>query len=502
MESEGQRDRAKSMWMIAILASVYLNGELGHYLIGVVSRNMAQDLHFGAMACFPLSQTTSFQFCAQANTSSECVSLQPKLSGNESSHFCKWDYSGLGMDYQILAGPSFMAVFTVAGVLWGLAADKFNRVWLLFLTTVIFSSALAATSLATSFWHLVIFRILLGIGVSGCSPLAAGMICDSFHQQERGKAMSVYNCGMYVGYGLSYAVGIYVTAADIFGMGWRATFVICGIPGLVLALLLILTVDNPESPEVEDPSRPNSRRGSYSASRDASYSAYESLHSVSVNAKEFDDVSAPLLSSNHSGDHSPWRACLSPVIVLLVLAACLRRSAGYTLRYNSALYFQVYYPSYDVGWWLTGIYCIGGVAGSILGGITSDRLVNRLGVSARAIVLAVGQLIATPFAIGMLYLDPPMAFIPQSIGYLFGAMWFGALFTILVELVPPSIRSSAFGVAFFVMENVGGNFPVVVEYITSLIDYKTALAIMYPGELLASSAIFFVCYILLQKRRR
>lgn len=67
-----------------------------------------------------------------------------------------------------------------------------------------------------------------------------------------------------------------------------------------------------------------------------------------------------------------------------------------------------------------------------------------------------------------------------------GAMWFGALFTILVELVPPSIRSSAFGVAFFVMENVGGNFPVVVEYITSLIDYKTALAIMYPGELLAS----------------
>lgn len=29
MESEGQRDRAKSMWMIAILASVYLNGELG-----------------------------------------------------------------------------------------------------------------------------------------------------------------------------------------------------------------------------------------------------------------------------------------------------------------------------------------------------------------------------------------------------------------------------------------------------------------------------------------
>jgi len=65
-------------------------------------------------------------------------------------------------------------------------------------------------------------------------------------------------------------------------------------------------------------------------------------------------------------------------------------------------------------------------------------------------------------------------------------MWFGAMFTILVELVPPSIRSSAFGVAFFIMENVGGNLPIIVEYLTSLVGYRTALTIMYPGQLLAS----------------
>jgi hypothetical protein len=65
-------------------------------------------------------------------------------------------------------------------------------------------------------------------------------------------------------------------------------------------------------------------------------------------------------------------------------------------------------------------------------------------------------------------------------------MWFGAMFTILVELVPASIRSSAFGVAFFIMENVGGNLPVIVEYLTTLMGYRTALTLMYPGELLAS----------------
>jgi len=51
-----------------------------------------------------------------------CESLE--LNG---SYYCEWNYNGLGLDYQILAGPSFIAVFTVVGVLLGIAADKYNR---------------------------------------------------------------------------------------------------------------------------------------------------------------------------------------------------------------------------------------------------------------------------------------------------------------------------------------------------------------------------------------
>jgi len=197
---------------------------------------------------------------------------------------------------------------------------------------------------------------------------------------------------------------------------WRATFVICGIPGLALALLLILTVSNPEE-------KPTLTMEEDKAQKEASYSAYEAMNSLSL-SPDYEDLDSYMTgdvdSSSGSSSMTEWRKCFKPVIILLVLAACLRRSAGYTLRYNSALYFQVYYPTYDVGWYLTAIYCFGGVGGSILGGVTSDKLVNRLGVAARAVVLAVGQLLATPFAIGLLYLDPPLAFIPQSIGYLFG----------------------------------------------------------------------------------
>lgn len=48
-----------------------------------------------------------------------CESLT--LNGTK---YCEWGYNGLGIDYQVLAGPAFMAVFTVVGVVLGIAADK------------------------------------------------------------------------------------------------------------------------------------------------------------------------------------------------------------------------------------------------------------------------------------------------------------------------------------------------------------------------------------------
>lgn len=119
------------------------------------------------------------------------------------------------------------------------------------------------------------------------------------------------------------------------------------------------------------------------------------------------------------------RHCLSqPVIYLLGLGACIRHSAGYTWSYNSALYFQTYYPTYaSANIWLTWITIFGGSLGVVLGGFVSDRLVSRLGIPSRALVLAASQLIAAPFALGLLYLDPPYAFISLFVGFLFCTLY-------------------------------------------------------------------------------
>lgn len=51
-----------------------------------------------------------------------CMELSVNGSG-----YCEWDRNGLGLDYQVIAGPAFILVFTFMGVILGIAADRYNR---------------------------------------------------------------------------------------------------------------------------------------------------------------------------------------------------------------------------------------------------------------------------------------------------------------------------------------------------------------------------------------
>ncbi|KAK8719864.1 hypothetical protein OTU49_013723, partial [Cherax quadricarinatus] len=90
---------------------------------GIVSRPMSQELHYGDHACLPNPNLS--------NKSDECRPLNetscPLLLEDDKNSTCVWDYSGLGLQYQVLAGPAFVAVFTTAGVIIGIISDRFNR---------------------------------------------------------------------------------------------------------------------------------------------------------------------------------------------------------------------------------------------------------------------------------------------------------------------------------------------------------------------------------------
>lgn len=88
--------------------------------------------------------------------------------------------------------------------------------------------------------------------------------------------------------------------------------------------------------------------------------------------------------------------------------------------YNCDLYFELYYPDYDLGWWLFAVTIVIGSIGVVVGGVVSDKFVAKMGIRSRAACLAISQLIATPFAFGSVYFAPTWAMVTLGISYFFG----------------------------------------------------------------------------------
>ena len=99
----------------------------------------------------------------------------------------------------------------------------------------------ALSGFAQNFAHLLLARIGVGVGEAGGSPPAHSMISDIFEPRERATALSIYNIGIYIGILTGFALGGFI--ADTFG--WRTAFLVVGLPGIVVAAFLRITVREP-----------------------------------------------------------------------------------------------------------------------------------------------------------------------------------------------------------------------------------------------------------------
>ena len=77
---------------------------------------------------------------------------------------CKWDHNGQGLQYEILAGPVFIVVYTLAGIPLSILADFSNRRNLLVAALAVWSTMTLLTGFVHTYWQLVVTRFLLGIG--------------------------------------------------------------------------------------------------------------------------------------------------------------------------------------------------------------------------------------------------------------------------------------------------------------------------------------------------
>ncbi len=153
----------------------------------------------------------------------------------------KVEFALTDFEVGILGGFSFAMLYMILGVPVARLAERRSRINIISISVVIWSVMTALCGLATSYIQLLLFRVGVGVGESGAAPPSQSLISDYFPPHQRSSALSVHSFGIAMGSLAGSAIG--GIAADAFG--WRAAMLLVGIPGLILALLIKLTVAEP-----------------------------------------------------------------------------------------------------------------------------------------------------------------------------------------------------------------------------------------------------------------
>lgn len=141
----------------------------------------------------------------------------------------------------ILASLTLVAS-AFGGVAFGVIADRFGRTRALILSVLMYSIFTAACGLATTVWHLAVFRVLLGIGMGGEWASGAALVAETWPDRHRGKAMGLMQSAWAVGFALAALTNWLLVDA----FGWRVVFFV-GILPAFFTLWVRRAVREPEA---------------------------------------------------------------------------------------------------------------------------------------------------------------------------------------------------------------------------------------------------------------
>lgn len=141
----------------------------------------------------------------------------------------------------LMGGLAFSLFYASLGIPLARLAERYSRIRIIAVVTTLWSVMTMLSGAAGSFVQLLLCRIGVGVGEAGFTPSLVSMLSDRFPAQRRGVAFSLVALGVPLGGAIAAVLGGAVAQA----YGWRLAFVAVGAPGLLLALLLLLTVAEP-----------------------------------------------------------------------------------------------------------------------------------------------------------------------------------------------------------------------------------------------------------------
>jgi MFS family permease len=148
-----------------------------------------------------------------------------------------------------LIGTGFIVVYFLTSPIFGTLGDRKKRPPLIALGVAIWSIATTLGGFARGFGSLLLTRSCVGIGEAAYGTIAPALLSDHFPLKRRGRIFSIFFAAIPIGSAAGYIVGGLAGAA----FGWRAAFWIAGIPGLVLAALVLIVKDAPRGQNDDAP---------------------------------------------------------------------------------------------------------------------------------------------------------------------------------------------------------------------------------------------------------
>jgi len=312
---------------------------------------------------------------------------------------------------------AFVLLYAGVGVPLGRLSDRWVRTKILGIGVTLWSLFTAASGMAWGYWSLFAARLGVGVGEASCAPAGNSLIGDFFPAARRARAISIFMLGLPIGIFLSNLTSGIIAKT----YGWRITFFIACIPGLILAGLAL---------RIREP-----RRGA------------AETHYVA--------------GAQQTG--SPYRRVLSiPTIWWIILSGALHNFNAYAVNAFLPAFLGRYHGMdlRQANFIAAVVLGAVGVAGLLGGGWAADKI-SRTRSNGRLLLASAALLVSTPLV--YLALDRPRGslisfMLLMGSGWMLIYVYYSTVYSAIQDVVEPGLRATAMALYFFAMYVLGGSF--------------------------------------------
>ncbi len=341
---------------------------------------------------------------------------------------------------------AFLLVASAGAVPFGVLVDRVRRGRVAAWGAALWSLAMVATGLATSYAGLFVARMGLGVAESSYTPASFSLLTDLYPVEQRSRVLGIFQVGAVLGF-----VGLPLGGVVASAWGWRAAFHLFALPGFLLAVLLWRMPEPPRG-EVDKRHVGVAADGAGSLVRLPAREAFGRLLRIRT-------FTVSLLAGS---------------LAVFFLSGLGIWATTFLVRYHGM--------SLGAATAATSLLAVGAVVGMLWGGRLGDRLVAGGREAGRLEVASAAQVA------GMLLLLPAFAVSSTALMLLLfglGAVTLtvpnGPLAALRADVVHPDLRGRSAALAALVSAGAAAASPLAVGVLSDAVGLRGALLVLLPA---------------------